>query len=61
MVKLTATDGEPLWVNVDQICAIKRATDTAAAETEIHVPGRELRCTELVDEVLQTIVEAING
>lgn len=59
MVWVTDRKGNPVWINVRQICAVT-AGDNANAV--IYMPGHgPLQCVESVDEVLQLIVNAING
>lgn len=59
MIKLTDHRSNPVWVNVRQICAIKCGPFSNA---EIHLPGQTpFQCTESVSEVMQRIVDALNG
>lgn len=59
MVQVTDTYGDPAWINIRQICAIKT---TGSGAAEIFLAGTEsIVCTESVDEVLRLIVDAVNG
>lgn len=59
LIQATDSNGDPAWINIRQICAIKTAGGGTA---EICLAGTEsIVCAESVSEVIRLIVDALNG